>query len=360
MNIPDAQQDSPLILVVDDDKFTQIEIRQMMQTEGYRVEAVSDGEQCLAAYLNIHPDIILLDAMMPVMDGFTCCTQLQSLPGGKNTPVLMITSLDDPESVDRAFAAGAIDYVTKPIHWSILRQRVRRLIQTSRATIKLEDAFKELEAFSYSVSHDLRAPLRRIDSFSQILIEDYAAQLDLSAKQYLTWISENVQRMSELIDDLLSLSGVTHSEMHRQTVDLSALALVIATNLRQDQPERQVQFVIAQGLIVNGDKRLLQIVLENLLFNAWKFTAKLSQARIEIGVTLAQGQLAYFVRDNGAGFDMTYADRLFTAFQRLHLSTEFPGTGIGLATVRRIIHRHGGRVWAFGAVGQGATFYFTV
>lgn len=360
MNIPNAQQDSPLILVVDDDKFTRIQIRQNMQKEGYLVDEVSDGEQCLAACNRLHPDIILLDAMMPVMDGFTCCTQLQSLPGGTRTPVLMITGLDDRESVERAFAAGAIDYVTKPIHWSILRQRVRRLLQTSRATMELEVANKELEAFSYSVSHDLRAPLRRIDSFSQILIEDYAAQLDLSGKQYLTRMRENVQRMSELIDDLLNLSQVTRTQICRQSVDLSALAQTIATSLQQTQSDRQVEFVIAEGIIVNSDKRLLRIVLENLLFNAWKFTAKLSRATIEIGVMQHEGQQAYFVRDNGVGFDMTYADRLFGAFQRLHSTTEFPGTGIGLATVQRIIHRHGGRVWAEGTVGQGATFYFTV
>lgn len=358
LNIPDTQ-DSALILVVDDDKFTRIQIRQMMQKEGYRVEEVSDGEQCLAAYLSLHPDIILLDAMMPVMDGFTCCTQLQKLPGGTRTPILMITGLDDCESVDRAFAAGAIDYVTKPIHWPILRQRVRRLLQTSRATKQLEAANKELEAFSYSVSHDLRAPLRRIDGFSQILIEDYAAQLNLQGKQYLTRMRENVRRMSELIDDLLSLSQVTRTQISRQSVDLSALAQTIATNLQQTQPEREVEFIIAEGIIVNGDKRLLQIVLENLLANAWKFTA-ISQARIEIGVTQHEGQPVYFVRDNGVGFDMTYAERLFNTFQRLHSTAEFPGTGIGLAIVQRIIHRHGGRVWAEGAVGQGATFYFTV
>jgi light-regulated signal transduction histidine kinase (bacteriophytochrome) len=330
-----------------------------MQQEGYRVEEASDGEQCLSAYTRLHPDIILLDAMMPIMDGFTCCTQLQTLPDGKRTPVLMITGLDDRVSVDRAFEAGAIDYVTKPIHWPLLRQRVRRLLQARWATMQLEVTNKELEAFSYSVSHDLRAPVRIIQGFAQILMEDYADKLDLEGKQYLTRMCENTQRMSELIDDLLSLSGVTSSQMHYQTVDLSALAQRIATHLQQTQPERLVQFVIAQGLIVNGDRRLLQIVLENLLNNAWKFTGKLSQARIEIGVTLNQGQQAYFVRDNGVGFDMIYADKLFTAFQRLHSSTEFPGTGIGLATVQRIIRRHGGRVWAEAAVGQGATFYFT-
>lgn len=360
MKIPYAQKDAPLILVVDDDKFTQLQLRQMMQQEGYRVEAVGDGAQCLAAYTRLHPDIILLDGLMPVMDGFTCCSKLQTLPGGERTPVLMITSLDDQASVDRAFEAGAIDYITKPIHWPVLRQRMRRILQASRATMELEVANKELEAFSYSVSHDLRAPLRSIEGFSEFLLEDYADKLDAQGKDYLQRVCEATERMSELIDDLLSLSRVTRMEMRRETVDLSVLVQSIADNLQHTTFVRQVEFVIAEGLIVNGDRRLLRIVLENLLGNAWKFTGKLPQARIEIGVTQDEGQQAYFVLDNGAGFDMAYADKLFGAFQRLHSMTEFPGTGIGLATVQRIIHRHGGRVWAKGAIGQGAAFYFTL
>lgn len=360
MKIPSAQNNAPLILVVDDDKFIQLQLRQMMQQEGYRVEVVSDGAQCLAAYTRLHPDIILLDGLMPVMDGFTCCTILQTLPGGDRTPVLMITSLEDQASVDRAFEAGAIDYITKPIHLPVLRQRMRRILQASRATMQLEVANKELEAFSYSVSHDLRAPLRSIEGFSEFLLQDYADKLDDEGKNYLQRVCEATQRMSELIDDLLSLSRVTRMEMRREKVDLSVLGQNIAANLQQTTSERQVEIVITEGLIVNGDRRLLRIVLENLLGNAWKFTGKLPQARIEIGVTLDEGQQAYFVLDNGAGFDMTYAEKLFGAFQRLHSMTEFPGNGIGLATVQRIIHRHGGRVWAKGAVGQGAAFYFTL
>jgi PAS domain S-box-containing protein len=237
-------------------------------------------------------------------------------------------------------------------------QLERRVVER---TAQLEAANKELEAFSYSVSHDLRAPLRHIDGFSKALLERYADKLDDKGKHYLQRIRVGTQRMGELIDDLLTLSRMTRSEMHRTKVDLSAIALNIATELSQTQPERQVKFAIAPGLIADGDARLLRVVLENLLNNAWKFTSNRVDSQIEFGVILhEEAKIVYFLRDNGAGFDMTYANKLFGAFGRLHTAAQFPGTGIGLATVQRIIHRHGGRVWAEGAVEQGATFYFTL
>lgn len=227
-------------------------------------------------------------------------------------------------------------------------------------TAALADVNQELEAFSYSVSHDLRAPLRSIDGFSQVLLEDYADKLDTQGKDHLQRVRRASQRMGQLIDDMLNLSRVTRSEMLRERAYLSALAQDIAAELQQTAPHRQVEFIIEEGLTAEGDARLLRIALENLIGNAWKFTSNHPRARIELGVTHKDGVQAYFVRDDGAGFDMTHADKLFGAFQRLHSSTEFGGTGIGLATVQRIIHRHGGRVWAEGAVEQGATFYFTL
>lgn len=227
-------------------------------------------------------------------------------------------------------------------------------------TAQLEAANKELEAFSYSVSHDLRAPLRGIDGFSKALLEDYTDTLDAQGKNYLQRVRAATQRMARLIDDLLNLSRLTRSEMRHGAVDLSTMARTIATELRQTQPGRDVEFKIAHDVNANGDARLLQVVLDNLLGNAWKFTVKQPRARIEFGVTEHDGKPAYFVRDDGAGFDMTYAHKLFGAFQRLHKMNEFEGTGIGLATVQRIVHRHGGRVWAEGAVEQGASFYFTL
>ena len=227
-------------------------------------------------------------------------------------------------------------------------------------TRELQQTNKELEAFSYSVSHDLRAPLRGIDGFSQVLLEDYADKLDAEGKSHLQRVRAASQRMAQLIDDMLNLSRVTRSEIHHTTVDLSALVQTIAAELHKTQPERHVTFVIAEGVIANGDARLLRVVLGNLLGNAWKFTGKNTRATIEFGVIQQDGKPAYFVRDDGTGFDMAYADKLYAAFQRLHTVDEFEGTGVGLATVQRIIHRHGGRIRAEGAVGRGATFYFTL
>jgi signal transduction histidine kinase len=224
----------------------------------------------------------------------------------------------------------------------------------------LRSANAELEAFSYSVSHDLRAPLRSIDGFSQALVEDAGPGLTTEARGHLDRIRAAAQRMAQLIDDLLMLSRVSRAEMHREQVDLTDLAASIVNDLRARSPARVVDVVIAPDMTVQGDARLLRIALENLLDNAWKFTARCDDARIEVGQTAEAAQRVFYVRDNGAGFDPTYASRLFGPFQRLHAASEFPGNGIGLATVRRIVHRHGGHAWAEGAPGRGACVYFTL
>jgi PAS domain S-box-containing protein len=229
-----------------------------------------------------------------------------------------------------------------------------------RRSGELEAANKELESFSYSVSHDLRAPLRGIDGFSQALQEDYASALDATGKNYLARIRAGTQRMGMLIDDLLNLARVARAEMHRENIDLTRMAGDITRELQSSEPERNVAVKVGKGLTVDGDNRLVRVALQNLLGNAWKFTSKRQDAQIEFGMLNSNGGSTYFVRDNGAGFDPAYATRLFGAFQRLHSMDEFPGTGIGLATVQRIVHRHGGKVWAEGAVNQGATVYFTL
>jgi signal transduction histidine kinase len=227
-------------------------------------------------------------------------------------------------------------------------------------TAQLEAANKELEAFSYSVSHDLRAPLRGISGFSQALQEEYGDKLDETGQHYLSRVRAGSQHMAQLIEDLLNLSRVTRSEIHRVRVDLTALAQTVADELKVRQPDRHVSFDIAEGLVVQGDPGLLRAMLENLFSNSWKFTRKHMEARIELGVTRRDGERAHFVRDDGAGFDMAYADKLFRPFQRLHTMEDFEGTGIGLATVQRIVLRHGGRVWGEGTVEGGATFYFVL
>ena len=233
----------------------------------------------------------------------------------------------------------------------------QRVIQR---TIQLEHANKELEAFSYSVSHDLRAPLRGIDGWSLALLEDNGDQLDEKGQLYLSRVRGEAQRMGHLIDDLLKLSRVSRFEMKQDNVNLSSIAQTIVTRLTEANPRRQFEFKVQPGIKAIGDTAMLEIVLTNLLDNACKFTAKKPFAIIEFGVTEADGQNAYYVRDNGAGFDMENARNLFGAFQRMHKQTEFQGTGVGLATVQRIIHRHGGKVWAESKADKGATFYFTI
>jgi PAS domain S-box-containing protein len=232
--------------------------------------------------------------------------------------------------------------------------------ELAKSNSDLAAANNELESFSYSVSHDLRAPLRTIDGFSHALLEDCADRLDDTGKTHLNRIRAATQRMGMLIDDLLNLSRLSRTEMHVQSVDISAMAFSVADEIQKSQPERQIELRIEDGLKTTADPGLLRAVLENLLSNAWKFTSKRASAHIEFGVTRENGTPAYFVRDDGAGFDPAYSDRLFGAFQRLHSMSEFAGTGVGLATVQRIVHRHGGRIWAESAVDRGATFYFTL
>jgi PAS domain S-box-containing protein len=240
-------------------------------------------------------------------------------------------------------------------------QRIRELnTRLEQHGAEQEAINQELEAFSYSVSHDLRAPLRAIDGFSQALLEDYGDRLDATARGYLERVRSGTQRMGRLIDDLLHLSRISRAELAPTRVDLSALAEATLAELRSREPGRSVTGVVEPGLCVAGDAHLLQVALENLLGNAWKFTTGRAAARIEFGARGTGDQRVYFVRDNGAGFDMAYVDKLFGAFQRLHGADEFPGTGIGLATVKRIITRHGGRIWAEGKPGVGATFQFTL
>ncbi|HYU30036.1 MAG TPA: ATP-binding protein [Gemmatimonadales bacterium] len=247
-------------------------------------------------------------------------------------------------------------------HAKILEQRVaERTGQLEKRAAELQAANSELDAFAYSVSHDLRAPLRSIDGFSQVLLEDYATQLGDQGRDSLQRVRAASQRMATLIDDLLKLARVTRVEMRTEQIDLSGLARdVVAEIERTTTGERQVEFVIAPGLEAQGDSRLLRVVLDNLLRNGWKYTAKRPQPRVEFTAQDENGDRVFVVKDNGAGFDMQYADKLFGVFQRLHSAAEFEGTGVGLATVRRIINRHGGRIWAEGAVDQGASFYFTL
>jgi two-component system NtrC family sensor kinase len=322
------------------------------------------------------------------------CRRVKSVPVTRDIPIIMLTAIEDRDTMIKGLAAGADDYIAKSADFEVLRARVlaqirrkqfedenrqireqlmckelearearaaRELAEARAALVEeLEWKNMELEAFSYSVAHDLRAPLRSIDGFSQFLVEDYADRLDKEGKEFLKYIRESAQHMGRLIEDLLSLSRVTRSEFRRELVDLTAIADEVAERLCKHHPGHQVEVAVADGLMVSGDPRLLTIALENLLGNAWKFTGKRTDARVEVGASDEGGARIYFVRDNGAGFDMARSAKLFGVFQRLHSANEFEGTGIGLATVQRVMRRHGGRIWAEGKVGCGATFYFTL
>jgi signal transduction histidine kinase len=370
----------PLVLVVEDNTEMNRFVCDSL-APAYRVEAAFHGHEGLGKALALRPDLILSDVMMPEMSGDELVRAVRSHRELDATPIVLLTAKADDELKVRLLREGASDYVMKPFSVEELRARVgnlvsvkltdernRRLnaelhehnVRLTRLMAQLEAVNKELESFCYSVSHDLRAPLRAIDGFSMILQESYGDKLDAQAHNYLERVRAATQRMSHLIDDLLKLSRTVRSEMRITTVNLSELACTIAKDLEGTAPERKVTFSIAPQMVVHADASLMRVVLENLLGNAWKFSGKRAEARIEVGSMTNAGETVYFVRDNGAGFDMKYADKLFGAFQRLHSVTAFDGTGVGLANVQRIIHRHGGRVWAEAAVDQGATFYFTL
>jgi len=344
----------------------------------WEVEVVADGRAALASALASAPGLVLSDVMMPHMDGVALLLALRADERTRTVPVVLLSARAGEESVLEGLETGADDYLVKPFSARELLSRVRthlgmarmrreaaesaKLLAETRATLlkDVERKNKELDAFNYSVSHDLRAPLRSIGGFSQALLEDYAEKIDETGQDYLRRVRAAAQRMDELIDDLLQLSRLERADLRRQPVDLSRIASDVAEHLQRSQPERHVQFLIEPGVVAHGDSRLLQVVLENLLGNAWKFTAKVQTPRIEFGVSRRDGPITAFVRDNGAGFDPRLASKLFGPFQRLHVDSDFPGTGIGLATVRRIVHRHGGEVSAEGAVGTGATIHFTL
>lgn len=299
----------------------------------------------------------------------------------QNRPLMRIEASSDTSSLDREFITLGYRFtgllltfvsVAGWLLWRTLRRTAlqpleseiqrRQEVEVSlrKQTHELKVANAELEAFCYSVSHDLRTPLRAIDGFAAVLIEDYADKLDANGKDALRRVRDASQRLGIVIDDLLALSQVSRNNIVRTSVDLSAMALEIGARLSSAQPDRPVQFIVAPGLITHGDAGWLKIALENLLGNAWKFTARQAQPTVEFGTSERDARPCFFIRDNGVGFDMRHAGKLFTPFQRLHSTTEFAGSGIGLATVARIIQRHGGKVWAEAELNRGTTIFFSL
>jgi two-component system sensor histidine kinase/response regulator len=367
------------ILLVDDDPTKRFALKTILAPLGEIVVEASSGADALRQLLRQEFAVVLLDVRMPIMDGFDTAQLIRQRPRSELTPIIFVTALDQAQTdMGRGYELGAVDFVFAPVVPAILRAKVGVFVDLYRAqqelrryrtqleelveerTTALTAINRELEAFSYSVSNDLRAPLLAFDGLSQALLADYAGGLDDRAKDYLQRMRRASQRMGSVFEGLQSLFRVTSGEIHREQVDISSMAAESADEMRASNPEREVTVKIAPDLGVSGDARLMRILLGNLINNAWKFTGPKPDATIEVGCERVEGEDRQFVRDNGVGFDMLYSHKLFGAFQRLHSQSDFPGMGIGLATVRRIVNRHGGKCWAEGAVGEGATFYFVV
>lgn len=368
------------VLLIEDNQYDVVLVREALRESKYdrfQLFTASRLEEGLQLLNNEEIDIILLDLSLPDSSMLNGMIDIQS--SCHKIPIIVLTGLGDEEVALQALRLGAQDYLQKGENIFDLLQRTIKFamerfhllseIEQGRLTLEqrvldrtrqLETVNKELESFCYSVSHDLRSPIRTINGFCQALIEDYFDQIGSEAQDYLQRIQQATLRMDSLIQNLLRLSRLSRGEICQDNIDLSALAREIIGDLQQNYPDQNVTCIIEPQVYGHGDANLLRIVLENLLINAWKFTSKTANPHIEFGSSQVDNQSVYHVVDNGAGFDMNYADQLFGTFQRLHSADEFPGTGIGLATVQRIIHRHNGRIWAEGVVNHGASFYFTL
>jgi signal transduction histidine kinase len=372
-----AVQSGARIMIVEDERILALDLAETLDGLGYTVAGMaSRAEEAIELARRLDPQLILMDVRLDGdVDGITAA---ETIRDEHDVPVVFLTAHADDETLQRATSSDASAYLVKPFKAPDLRCVIeialakhatdRRLRENERwleqtlqqRTAALEAANRELEAFNYSVAHDLRAPLRGIDSFSQLLIERYSHRLDNEGLAYLNRVRTAASRMSQLIDALLSLARVGRSQLQPLDLDFSQLVQSVTSELAAANPDRNVPMIIAPGMRAYADPRLLRIVVANLLENAWKFTARRQRPAIEVGPVQNTALPTYYVRDNGAGFDPAYASRLFGAFQRLHPDREFPGTGIGLAIVQRVIARHGGTVWADSRPDQGATFYFTL
>ncbi len=376
----EAKRDTRVnILIVDDDATKRFALRATLSPLDENIVEASSGADALRQLLRHEFGVILLDVRMPIMDGFETAQLIRQRPRSELTPIIFVTALDQAETdMGRGYDLGAVDFVFAPVVPAILRAKVSVFVELYRAqqelrryrtqleelveerTTALTAVNRELEAFSYSVSHDLRAPLQSFDGLSQSLLGDYGSQLDPRARDYLLRMRVAAERMASVFDGLQSLFRLTSGEIRREEIDLSALAREVAEEVRTSSPRDGVEVAIEPEMTVTGDRRMIRILLTNLIANSWKFTGPKAGARIVVGAETVEGEQRFFVRDDGAGFDMISSHRLFGAFQRLHSQSEFPGAGTGLATARRIVNRHGGRIWAEGALGEGATFYFVI
>lgn len=367
LNAPAAR-----LLIVDDEAAQMTALCDVLEDAGYVTAGFTSGIEALQHLRKDHFDLVLADLVMPQIDGIALLREAQSID-----PFLLGIVMTGHGAVDTAIAAmqaGALDYVLKPFRLSVIQPVLARALSVRRMRVEiaalharlrehvaeLEQANKELESFSYSVSHDLRAPLRAISSYSSILVQDYSQEIPEGAQRLLSKVTDNAHRMGELIEHLLHFSQLGRQVLTHETVRVDRIVAEILEELRKEDDSRPVRTSVGELPDAVGDAVLLRQVFVNLLANAFKFTRHVPAATIEVGSRTEGQETVYFVRDNGAGFDMRYAAKLFGVFQRLHNDSEFEGTGIGLSLTQRIVQRHGGRIWAESAVGQGATFHFTL
>src|SRR6202158_5574665 len=349
---PAMTQSAVNILVVDDDSTKRFALKAILAPLGENVVEPSGGADCLRQLLRHEFAVVLLDVRMPLMDGFETAQLIRQRPRSELTPIIFVTALDQAETdMGRGYDLGAVDFVFAPVNPAILRAKVAVFVELYRAqqelrryrtrletlveerTTALTAINRELEAFSYSVSHDLRAPLLAFDGLSKALLDAYGERLDPKAQDYLQRMRRASQTMTSVFDGLQTLFRLTSGEVHREQLDIAQLAREIAEQMKEDHPDA-VEIDVAAEMVASGDKRLVQILLTNLLNNAWKFTRPTTSPRVAVGTEMVDGERRFFVRDNGVGFDMLYAHRLFGAFQRLHSQSDFPGAGIGLGTGR--------------------------
>ena len=372
-------KDKVNVLVVDDDATKRFALRTILAPLDENIVEASSGADALRQLLRNEFAVVLLDVRMPIMDGFETAQLIRQRPRSELTPIIFVTALDQAETdMGRGYNLGAVDFVFAPVVPAIMRAKVSVFMELYRAqqelrryrtqletlveerTIALTAINRELEAFSYAVSNDLRGPLIAFDAMSEKLLEQNRSRLDDETARNLDRMREAGKRMTSVFDGLQMLFRLTGGEIKREQVDVSALAGQAAEEQRAANPDRNVEVDIAPGITVNGDRRLVRVLVGNLMDNAWKFSALRPAPRIVVGHESVDGEPRVFVKDNGVGFDMIDTHRLFGAFQRLHSQSDFPGAGLGLATARRIVNRHGGKIWAEGAVGEGATFFFVL
>lgn len=376
------------ILIIDDKRSNIIALETLLEKNGRSFMSATSGTEGLKLALNHSVDLIILDVQMPEMDGFEVAQILKSNKRTKDIPIIFASAeMKERDSVMKGFEEGAVDYLSKPLDPELTRAKVsvllkiqlqkKELIEKNMALEKAESQIKdlntylqknlqqlevmnrELESFSYSVSHDLRAPLRSIIGYSKVLEEDYRNMLDEEGQRVLSVIRQNSNKMNNLIDDLLEFSKLGRKQLEKSRVDMEALVTSVLADL--NQTTRHMAAIEVAGLSpAYADNALLTQVWINLLSNAIKYSSKKEKPVIQVGCKPDDNEIIYFIRDNGSGFDMAYADKLFNVFQRLHKASEFEGTGVGLALVHKIVSRHEGRTWAEGKVGEGATFYFSL